>query len=87
MVDLEKKQAKSEQYSRKNNVEFSNIPNNITDNQLEDKVIEICRESVVEIDQNEIEVCHHLPASRYSRSDNKRVIAKFVNRKHSESLL
>ena len=67
-------------------MEFSNIPNDIPDNQLEDKVIEICRESGVEVDQNEIEGCHRLHASRYSWSDNK-VIVKFVNRKHSESLL
>ena len=87
VIDLQKKQAKSEQYSRRNNVKFSNIPNDILDNQLEDKVIQICRESGVEVDQNDIEDCHRLPASRYSRSDNKRVIVKFVNRKHSESLL
>ena len=68
-------------------MEFSDIPNDIPDNQPEDKVIEICRESGVEIDQNDIEGCHRLPASRYSRSDNKRVILTFLNRKHSESLL
>ena len=68
-------------------MEFSNIPSNIPDNQLEDKVIQICRESGVEVDQNGIEGCHRLPASRYSRSDNKRVIVKFLNRKHSKSLL
>ena len=46
VIDLEKKQAKSEKYSRRNNAEFSNSPNDIPDNQLEDKVTEICRESV-----------------------------------------
>ena len=46
-------------------MEFSNIPNDIPDNQLEDKVIGICRESGVEV-KNDIEGCHHLPASRYS---------------------
>ena len=60
-------------------MEFSNIPNDILDNQLEDKVIQICCESGVEVNQNNIEGCHHLPASRYSRSNNKRVIVKFVN--------
>ena len=87
MTDLEKKQAKSEQYNRRNNVEFSNIPNDIPDNQLESKIIQICRESGVEVDHNDIEGCHRLPVSRYIPDDNKRVIAKFVNRKHSESLL
>ena len=66
VVDLEKNQAKLEQYSRRNNVEFSNVPNDILDNQLEDKAIEICRELGVEVDQNDIEGCHRLPASRYS---------------------
>ena len=79
VIDLEKKQAKSEKYSRRNNAEFSNSPNDIPDNQLEDKVTEICRESGVEVDQNNIESCHRLPTSRYIRSDNKRVIVKFVN--------
>ena len=82
MTDLEKKQAKSEQYNRRNNVEFSNIPNDI---QLESKIIQICRASGVEVDHNDIEGCHRLPVSRYSPDDNKRVIAKFVNRKHSRS--
>ena len=85
-TDLEKNQAKSEQYSRRNNVEFSNIPNDIPNNQLESMVIQICRELSVEVDHNDIECCHRLPVSRYSQSDNKRVIVKFVNRKHSETL-
>ena len=79
VIDLKKNQTRLERYSRKNNVEFSNMPNDITDNQLESKVIQICSESGVEVDHNNIEGCHHLPVSRYSRSDYKRVIVKFVN--------
>ena len=71
VIDLEKKQAKSEQYSRRKNVESSNIPNDIPDNQLESKIIQIWRESDVEVDHNDIEGCHRLPVSRYSRDDNK----------------
>ena len=41
VTDLEKNQANLEQYSRRNNEEFSNIPYDIPDNQLEDKVIKI----------------------------------------------
>ena len=82
--DLKKDETKSEQCSRRNNVKFSNIPNDIPHNQLEDKVIQICRDLGVEVDQNDIEGCHRLSASRCSRSDNKRVIVKFVNRKHSD---
>ena len=41
----------------------------------------------MKVDQDDIESCHRLPVSRYSRSDNKRGMVKFVNRKHSETLL
>ena len=68
-------------------MEFSNIPNDIPDNQLENKVMQICRELGAEVDQNDTEGCHRLPVSRYSRNDNKEVIVKFVNRKNSETLL
>ena len=37
-VYLEKNQAKGEQYSRRNNVEISGIPNNIPDKDLENTV-------------------------------------------------
>ena len=50
-------------------MEFSNIPNNIPENQLESKVIQIFRESNVEVDHNDIEGCHRLPVSKYSQGD------------------
>ena len=80
IIDLEKNQAKWEQY-----VEFSNIPNATPDNQLEGKVIEVWRDSGVEVDHNDIEGCHRVPVLRHCRDDNKLVIVKFVNRKHSET--
>ena len=42
VIELEKSQAKAEQYGRRNNVEVSGIPHEISDNNLEDKVIDIC---------------------------------------------
>ena len=87
IVYLEKNQAKGEQYSRRNNVEIPGIPNSIPDNDLENTVISICRDSGVEIDPKDIEGCHRLPLSRNSRGQDERVIVKFVNRKHSEALL
>ena len=87
IVYLEKNQAKAEQYSRRNNVEISGIPNTIPDNDLENTVISICRDSGVEIDSKDIEGCHRLPLSRNSRGQDKRVNVKFVNRKHLEALL
>ena len=39
------------------------------------------------INPTDIEDCHRLPLGRNSTTDNKRVIVKFVNRKHSELML
>ena len=87
IVHLEKNQAKGKQYSRKNNVEISDITNSISDEDLENTLINICKESGVEIDAKDIEVCHRLLLSRNSRGQDKKVIVNFVNRKHLEALL
>ena len=58
------------QYSRRNNVEISGISNEISDENLEKKVTEICKESGIDL-----------------ASNSKRLIVKFVNRKHSEAML
>ena len=35
----------------------------------------------------DIEACHRLPSGRVNTNNSKRVIVKFVNRKHSEGML
>ena len=45
VTELEKSQAKAEQYSSRNNVEISGMPHEILNN-LEDKVIDICKMQV-----------------------------------------
>ena len=87
VIELEKSQAKAEQYSRRNNVEISGIPHEILDNNLEDKVIDIYKDAGIEIGHMDIEGCHRLPLSRNDAGGTKRVIVKFVNRKHSEDML
>ena len=82
IISLEKSQAKSEQYSW-HNIELSGILNDIP----EDNLIDICHDSNVEIEPEDIEGCHHLPVYRYSRDSNKRVTVKFINRKHPEAML
>ena len=80
IISLEKNQAKSEQYSQRNNIELSGIPNDIPEDNLEKVLIDICHDSGLEIEPKDIEGCHRLPVYRYSRDSNKRVIVKFVNR-------
>ena len=87
IISLDKSQTKSEQYSRRNSIELSGIPNNIPEDNLEKVVIDICHDSDVKIEPKDIEGCHRLPVSRYSRDSNKRVIVNFVNRKHPEAML
>ena len=41
----------------------------------------------MKIEPKDTEGCHRLPVFRYSRDSNKRVIVKFVNRKHPEATL
>ena len=43
IINLEKNHAKGEQYSRRNNIELSGLPNSILDEDLEDTVINVCR--------------------------------------------
>ena len=64
IINLEKNQAKGEQYSRRNNVELSGIPNSICDEDLENTIINICKESGIDVDARDIEGCHRLPLSQ-----------------------
>ena len=87
VTELEKQQAKMEQYSRTNNVEISGISNEVSDENVEKKVIDICKESGIDLNPCDIEACHRLPSGRVNTSSSKRVIVKFVNRKHLEAML
>ena len=87
VTELEKSQAKAEQYSRRNNVEISGIRLKILDNNLEDKVIDICKNAGIEIGHMNIEGCYRLPLRRNNAGGTKPVIVKFVNRKHSGNVL
>ena len=69
------------------NVEISNIHHEIMDNNLEDKVIDICKDAGIEMGHMDIEVCYGLPLSSNITGGTKRVIVKFVNRKHSGDML
>ena len=86
IINLEKNQAKSEQYSRRNNIELSGIPNDIPEDNLDKVLIDICHDSGLEIEPKDIEGCHRLPVSRYIRDSNKRLTVKFVTRKHETIL-
>ena len=71
ITTLEKLQVKAEQYNRRNNVEISGILSDIFDNDLEEKVFKICKDSNIVITSSDREGCHHLPLGRNSTTENK----------------
>ena len=75
---LEENLAAQDLYCRRNNIEISGIPDDIQQNQLETKVIEICQKIGVDFTHNEIEACHRLQGN----NNPKKTIVRFVNRKH-----
>ena len=78
IIDLEIQNNNLDQYnySRRNNVEISGIPQSVSDNQLEEKVVDILKAIDVNITTNEIEACHRLGKKK------KNVTVRVITRKH-----
>ena len=72
---------KQDQYSRRNNLDIQGIPDSVSDDQLEEKIIEILYQINVKIDKFDIEDCHHMCKSK------KTTIVRFVNRKNCKAIL
>ena len=60
IIDLEIQNNNVDQYSRRNNVKISGIPQSVSDNQLEEKFVDILKAIDVNTTSNEIETCHCL---------------------------
>ena len=86
-INLEKQQSKLEQYNRRNNFEISGISKEVSDQNLEQTVIGICKDSRIDVNPLDIEDCRRLPLGKNATKTTKRVIVKFLNRKHSEATL
>ena len=54
IINLEKQQSKSEQYNRRNNVKLSGISNEVSDQNLEETVIGICKDSRIDVNSLDI---------------------------------
>lgn len=73
------------QYGRRKNIEISGITNEVSDDVLEQKVIEILDKIDVQVTEAEIEACHRLPPTR--NNPTKKTVVRFVNRKKAEKTL
>ena len=73
-----------EQYSRRNNLVISGIPDSIQDSDLESTVASILSDIDVNIESREVEECHRIGKSN---NGSKKTIIRFVNRKYCKKAL
>ena len=74
IINLEENEANSEQYNRRNNVELFGIPSDIQENNLEKVMIDIYRNSGLEIEQNDIKAYFRLLLFRSNGVSNKELL-------------
>ena len=84
IVEMEKDIVDLQQYVRRNNIEFSGIPEDVDDNSLQEKVIKIAESIDVHLKPSDIEACHRLRKGKNEKT--ARTIVRFVNRKNCEKL-
>ena len=72
-----------EQYGRRNNLEITGIPDDVSDENLEEKVIQVLSEIQVSVSSSDIEACHRTGKSKNS-SKKKKTIVRFINRKYAK---
>ena len=82
LVVTERKCWANEQYSRRECLEISGIPESVSDNALEDKIQGVLRGIDAEVDTENIELCHRLKGKR----SKGRVILKLSKRKDAEKI-
>ena len=81
LTDLERNLFAQQQYSRRECVEFVNVPDSVPDgNELEDKVLKMCEVAGVRVGSRDFHAIHRLKGK-------STVIAKFVNRRDAIALL
>ena len=78
--DIEIAENKSEQYTRRNNIEIQGIPSTVNDKLLDDKVIEIFSQLNFTISKSDIEDCHRLGKANPKNTIVWFVLQKFRNK-------
>ena len=83
LYELDKRLLECEQYSRRESVIISGIPECVQQGELQDVAIQIFKELDINVEYKDISAIHRLGKPRSSRYPAK-VIVLFVNRKHAE---
>ena len=76
LLEIYQKSNHLNQYNRRNNIEIQGIPANVTDGELEGKVIDIFSCVGIEVKGSDIEDCYRL-----GYGNPKNTMVRFVNRK------
>ena len=90
LIELEKAVSSCEQYTRRENLEISGIPENVSDEDLQEKVLEIVntvteREDDQVILPKDVHACHRL--KKEPSEETPKVIVRMVNRQHTIDVL
>ena len=64
---LESDHKSLKQYGRRNNIEITGISGSFSDQNLEEKVVNILNEISVDVSPKDIEACHHVGVSKIAR--------------------
>ena len=80
LVELERKQHKLEQYTRRECLNFSGIPNSVAPKDLENFILRLLQETGINLDKSRIVVCHGL--GRTDRTTVKYLIRKYAANVH-----
>ena len=93
IINLEKDVLNLQTYVRRNNIEVCGIDDNITTEDLEDKVIQIAAAINVKIDHRDSEACHRLKKSKKKNTQGQlsglstgRYVIIFINKRNSLAL-
>ena len=86
VVSLESSINQDKQYDRRKNIAISGIPDDISDNDLENTVVDIMKDADVDINSSDIEACHRIGKSDLKTASNK-TIACLINRKYCRKAL
>ena len=84
ILTLESEHHSLEQYGQRNNIEITEIPDSVPDQNLEEKVVDSLNEITVNVSPKDIEVCHCVGVLKNS---SKKTIGRFINRKHAKKAL
>ena len=83
VLTLEREHNSLEKYGRRNNIEITGIPDNVPDQILQEKVVDILNEISVDVSPKDTEACHRVGVSK----NNSKTIVRFINRKHAKKSL